>query len=93
MYVQYVCIIKGLYTEHIYSCIYRCKCICNTKSYYGVHNTYVYMYTYIRMYTSFVHALYIFTFVRACVSVCIHAFEVDIAFSVSHGYWFTASDA
>ena len=40
--------------------------VCNTKSYYGVYNTYVYVYI-------LVHALYIFIFVRACVHVCVHS--------------------
>ena len=83
MYVQYVCIIKGLYTEHIY----RCKCICNTKSYYGVYNTYVYILC------ACIIRIYSYSCVHVCTCVCIHVFEVDIAFSVSHGYWFTASDA
>ena len=61
--------------------------VCNTKSYYGVYNTYV------CVHPLCMHYIYSYSCVHVCTCVCIHVLEVAIAFSVSHSYWFTASNA
>ena len=49
--------------------------------------------TYVCVHPLCMHYIYSYSCVHVCTCVCIHVFEVAIAFSVSDGHWFTASDA